>query len=158
MHNEPAVAVKTAKKICSALSRLFFKGHHMAIEGVHMVFAGFDAMEAVAELGRDAIGKLYLVPHFELIDGEVTLQKVLVADGITYPGTIVHTICDPVLFLNGGFGLLSDVKGKTIEFRCLNETQLMRRAVRRPQNAAKLIERGRRALAEGVAPLPALAA
>lgn len=147
MHNELTAAVNTAQNLCVGLSKLFYKGDHRAIEGVYLVFAGFHAIEAIASLGRRT-GAIYIVPQFEIVDGEVTLKKVRVADGLTYGDTIVHTSCDLIRYPDGSFGLLTDLKGKNIEYRCVNESQLTRRALRRPRNAAKLIERGRRALAE----------
>lgn len=158
MHNEPTAAVRIAMEISSALSKLFFHGRHTDIEGVYMVFAGFNGMQAAAELSSKARGKIFFVPDFALIDEEVVLQKVLVVDGISSPDATMLMICDPVRHPAGSFGLLSDLKGKTVEFRCLNETQMIRQALRRPRNAAKLIERGRRAVAEAVAVSPALAA
>ena len=158
MHNEPTAAVNTAKEICSGLSRLFFKGHHTEIEGVYLVFAGFDAFEAAADLGRKAKGKIFLIPQFETINGKVVLKNVLVADGLSSPDWVLYMVCDLVRHPNGSFGLLSDLKGKTVEFRCLNETQMIRQALRRPRNAAKLIDWARRALDQEVAGSAALAA
>lgn len=158
MHNESTAAVRTAMEISSALSKLFFHGHHTDIEGVYMIFAGFNAMQAAAELNSSARSNIFFVPDFALIDGEVNLRKILVVDGVSFGSRTVHLLCDPVRYLNGEFGLLCDVKGKTFEYRCLNERQMMRRALRRPRAAAKLIERGRRAVAEAVAVSPALAA
>lgn len=145
MNNDFEAAVNTATKMCSVLSKLFYRGDHRGIEGVYLVFAGFDAIEAAASLGTRT-GAMYIIPQFEIVDDEVELKNVLIADGVTFGSTVVHLTCNLVRFPDGSFGLMTDLKGRNFEYRCQNEYQLVRRSIRRPRNATKLFERGQHAL------------
>lgn len=147
MKNDFPAHVNTAKQICTAFSQLLRIGRPSESQRVRLVFAGFDAIEAVASLGTQK-GAIHIIPEFDISDGVVFLKKVWVADGMTCGDMIVHTTCDPILFRDGSVGLLTDFIGSNFEYRCVAETYFTRRVLPRPRNAAKLVERGRRAIAE----------
>jgi hypothetical protein len=150
MLNDKNDAVEAAWAMTSELAKMFLKdrsGH----DGVYVTFA-HNPLQAAAELSMKVSGYLIILPAFHTVDGKVQLDKLWVVDSVSFGESVCVIECDFIRYPDGTFGVLSRCKGENLEYRCIDEIQVMfRRRQRRPGRAEKMIEAGRQALAERVA-------